>query len=152
VSLPTEYTLRPFAVADYSAAHALWRRTEGMGLGESDSESGITQFLARNPELSSVVVESATGGIVGTVLAGHDGRRGYLHHLAVEATHRKRGLGRALVDESLSRLRRAGITRANIFLYATNEAGRAFWLHEGWRLRDDLVLMQKVQTCCQSGC
>jgi ribosomal protein S18 acetylase RimI-like enzyme len=140
--IPDGFILRSFTLADYDDAFALWSATEGMGLGESDTQEAISSFLERNPGLSSVVHDS-DGKLAGAVLCGHDGRRGYLHHLAVAKAHRGRGLGRALVAASLARLRAAGIPRTSIFLYASNLAGRAFWQHEGWRLREDIVIMQR---------
>jgi len=129
-------------LADYDTVLALWRSCEGIGLNESDTREAIAAFLDRNPSLSLVATDKA-GVIVGAVLGGHDGRRGYLHHLAVAPAHRGRGLGRQLVAETLARLRRQGIPKCSIFLYASNATGRAFWLREGWAPREDLVIMQK---------
>ncbi len=144
---PDGFVLRSFTLDDYDDAFALWGVTEGMGLGESDTRTAIGAFLARNPELSTVVCNS-DGQLVGAVLCGHDGRRGYLHHLAVARPDRGRGLGRALVEASLARLRASGIARTSIFLYASNLAGRSFWQHEGWRLREDIVIMQRESRDC----
>jgi putative acetyltransferase len=142
-SPPPPYRLRDFVLTDYDTVLALWRSCEGIGLSESDTRDAIAAFLVRNPGLSLVATDT-DGVIVGAVLGGHDGRRGYLHHLAVLPAHRGRGLGRALVDETLARLRRLGIQKCNIFLYAHNAAGRAFWLREGWSAREDLVVVQKA--------
>ena len=84
------------------------------------------------------------GALVGAVLGGHDGRRGYLHHLAVAPAERGRGLGRQLVDACVDELRALGIGKVNIFVYADNDAGRAFWRATGWIARDELLLMQRV--------
>jgi ribosomal protein S18 acetylase RimI-like enzyme len=121
---------------------ALWKASEGIGLNESDTREAIAAYLVRNPGFS--LVAEIKGVIVGALLCGHDGRRGYLHHLAVASPHRRRGLVRTLVGESLARLRAQGITKCNIFLFANNAAGRAFWLREGWAPREDLVLVQKT--------
>ncbi|HSY54465.1 MAG TPA: GNAT family N-acetyltransferase [Opitutaceae bacterium] len=150
--LPAAPVLRALTPADYDAVFALWQASEGMGLNESDTRDAIASYLVRNPGLS--LVAEVENKIAGAVLCGHDGRRGYLHHLAVAHQYRRSGLGRALVDESLARLRAQGITKCNIFLYAANAAGRAFWLHEGWAPREDLVVVQKsVSARAQStGC
>ena len=96
---------------------------------------------ARNPGLSAVAI--APGGeLVGAFLAGHDGRRGMLYHLAVEPATRRQGLGRRLVAFSLAGLRAAGVAKAAILVYAHNDAGRAFWEKLGWKARDDLRLLQ----------
>jgi ribosomal protein S18 acetylase RimI-like enzyme len=134
--------LRAMTPADYDAVLALWQASEGIGLNESDTREAIAAYLVRNPGFS--LVAEIEGVIVGAMLCGHDGRRGYLHHLAVASPHRRRGLGRVLVNESLTRLRAQGITKCNIFLYANNDAGRAFWLREGWAPREDLVVVQKA--------
>jgi ribosomal protein S18 acetylase RimI-like enzyme len=89
----------------------LWTRTEGVGLNESDSVPALTIFLARNPGLSCVVRDGAK--IVGAVLCGHDGRRGFLYHLAVAAEYRGRGLGTALVEQCLAGLAELSIQKCN---------------------------------------
>lgn len=140
--MPAAFTLCPLTIADYEAVLALWQRTEGMGLGASDTREAIAFFLERNPSLSLVACD-ATGKILGAVLCGHDGRRGYLHHLAVEKSVRKTGIGRALVDACLDRLAALKIEKCNLFLMAGNTAGRTFWLHQDWTAREDIVLIQK---------
>jgi ribosomal protein S18 acetylase RimI-like enzyme len=98
--------------ADYDAVVALWRASPGIELNESDSRAAITAFLERNPELSAVALADAT--VVGAMLAGHDGRRGYLHHLAVTPSHRSRGIACALIDRALGRLAALGIVKCNL--------------------------------------
>ena len=132
--------VRHFRIEDFDAVIALWRRTEGVGLNESDTRLAITAFLRRNPRLSFVAEQG--GRIIGAVLCGHDGRRGYLHHLAVSKRHRRRGIGRLLVNACLAKLRKAGIQKCNIFIFANNAAGMKFWTHTGWSLRTELRLMQ----------
>jgi len=134
------YTVRPMTIADYDAVLQLWQATEGVGLNESDDRNGIAFFLARNPGLSRVAVDGIR--VVGAVLCGHDGRRGYLHHLAVAPAHRRGGLGRQLVTACLADLKRQGIAKCNLFLFADNAAGETFWKHLGWMKRRDLNMMQ----------
>jgi N-acetylglutamate synthase len=141
VSAPADWQLRVMTLADHDEVIALWRVTEGIGLTVSDEREAIGAYLARNPGMSFVAV--AGGRIVGAVLGGHDGRRGYLHHLAVTPAWRHRGIGRALVDAVLAALKAAGMLKCNLFLYAHNESGRAFWLKHGWTAREDLVFVQK---------
>jgi putative acetyltransferase len=132
--------VRPFRMDDYDAVFALWRRCEGVGLGASDTRAAIAAYLRRNPGLSFVA--QMKGRIVGTVLCGHDGRRGYLHHLAVSKRCRRAGLGRRLVDICLERLRRIDIHKCNIFVFADNVEGMTFWIRTGWTPRPDLRLLQ----------
>ncbi len=124
---------------DYDDTYALWRITEGIGLSDADSREAIAAYLQRNPGLSRVARRG--GRLVGAVLCGHDGRRGYLHHLAVEKSERGRGLGRRLVTECLAGLAGAGIRRCHLFVYDGNHEGQGFWRRIGWRERTDLKLM-----------
>jgi len=144
VSAPTDWQLLVMTLADHDEVIDLWRATEGIGLTVSDERAAIGAYLARNPGMSFVAV--ADGRIVGAVLGGHDGRRGYLHHLAVTPAWRHCGIGRALVEASLARLKAAGMLKCNLFLYAHNESGRVFWEKHGWAAREDLVLVQKTLT------
>jgi putative acetyltransferase len=144
------YALRTMTIADYDAVFQLWQDTEGVGLNESDSRENIALFLARNPGLSRVAVGGVK--IVGAVLCGHDGRRGYLHHLVVAKAHRKLGLGRQLVEACLADLAGQGISKCNIFLFADNAAGEAFWQQNGWAKRPDLQVMQMSLTGAGQKC
>lgn len=136
------HRIESMSLHDFDQVTHLWQNTEGVGLNESDSREGIAQFLARNRGMSFVVRDGQS--IVGAVLCGHDGRRGFLYHLAVAKSHRKLGIGKALVAACLHQLDREGISRCNIFLLANNAAGEAFWNHHGWGTRDDLAVMQKL--------
>jgi putative acetyltransferase len=131
----------PMTAGDYDEVLSLWQRTDGVGLNESDSRTGVEAYLGHNPGLSLVVRDG--GRIVGAVLCGHDGRRGYLHHLAVAVEHRRNGLGRLLVQTCLRNLAALGIGKCNIFLYAHNDLGERFWTSSGWLERSDLKILQK---------
>jgi ribosomal protein S18 acetylase RimI-like enzyme len=140
-------TVSEMKPADYDEAWALWRDVEGVGLHDDvDSRKGIAAYLARNPHTSQVARHD--GRMVGAVLCGHDGRRGYLHHLAVAVEWRKQGVGRALVDACLASLISLGIPKCNIFLFTHNETGEAFWKRTGWNERADLKVLQRS---CSSG-
>jgi len=120
-----------------------WQEMEGIGLNESDSVPALSSYLQRNPELSFVALNERQQ-IIGAVLCGHDGRRGYLHHLAVARDYRKMGIGRALVEKCLSSLGALNILKCNVFLFSNNSGGEAFWREIGWGERGDLRLLQKV--------
>jgi len=125
-------------LGDYEEALSLWQRCEGVGLSEADSREGLEAFLARNPRTSFVARTSQ--GLVGTALCGHDGRRGYLHHLAVDEGERRRALGRSLVTHCLSALRGEGIDKCHLFVLSGNQAALAFWKQIGWAERTELVM------------
>ncbi|OGV37128.1 MAG: hypothetical protein A2X48_04775 [Lentisphaerae bacterium GWF2_49_21] len=134
--------IRKMIISDYSGVFVLWKNMPGIGLDKDcDSKKGIKDYLKRNPGLSFVACDGKK--IVGTVLSGHDGRRGYLHHLAMVASYRKLGIGKELVECCLKGLARQNIPKCNIFLFKSNASGRSFWKHNGWNLRQDLSIMQK---------
>jgi ribosomal protein S18 acetylase RimI-like enzyme len=149
-----KFRIRSLRMADYDEIRALWRKTEGIGLNESDTRVAVRRFLKRNPDLS--VVATSGRRLVGAVLCGHDGRRGYLHHLAVARDWRQQGIGRTLVTTCLERLRAEGIPKCNLFLFTSNLSGRMFWRHLGWNVRPDLRLVQRPTAAaaefCRAGC
>lgn len=134
--------VREMLPGDFVEVHALWQSCEGIGLNESDSRERIGAFLIRNPGMSAVA-RDADGLLVGAVLCGDDGRRGYLHHLAVLPEARGRGIAEALLRRCFARLEARAIQKCNIFLFADNEDGRAFWRNAGWSPRADLEVFQK---------
>ena len=130
---------REFSIGDYNAALELWQRVEGLEIAEGDDRESVVQFLARNPGLSRVAADGAA--IVGIALCGHDGRRGYIYHLAVDPAYQTRGLGKRLMNECLDGLRRAGLKRALILVANDNPRGRKFWRRYGWEEVPGPVIM-----------
>ena len=131
-------TLRPFRPEDIPAARALWQATPGVGLSSADGPAALMAFLARNPG-TSFVTESV-GRLSGTILVGHDGRRGLIHHLAVAHDQRRNGLGRSLVQAGLAALRAQGIDKCHLMVFADNSAGATVWTAIGATRRDELAL------------
>jgi ribosomal protein S18 acetylase RimI-like enzyme len=115
---------------DYDRATALWCAIEGVEICEGDSRDEIAGYLGRNPGLSRVAEED--GDMVGAVLCGHDGRRGWIYHLAVATACRGKGVGKLLLDDCVRGLRVAGIKRAIILVAGDNPAGHEFWVRNGW--------------------
>lgn len=135
--------LREFTPADYDAAIALWAETEGIVLRDVDARGPVLEYLARNRGLSVVALDN--GAVVGAVLCGTDGRRGYLQHLAVAGSHRRRGVGRALAERCLAALSERGIDKCHLMVLPANTAARAFWQRLGWRERPDVLIMSHLQ-------
>lgn len=132
---------RQFTTGDYPAVLALWNRVEGVDICEGDSEADLQRYLNRNAGLSRIAC--ADNEIVGAALCGHDGRRGYIYHLAVAPHQRGRGIAKRLVAECIDALRAAGIPRAIILVAKTNEIGRGFWERQGWEIIDGAVAMTR---------
>ena len=125
--------------ADYQPVMALWNSTPGVRATELPEE--FARILARNPGLSCIVRDGDK--LVAALLCCHDGRRGYLYHLAVAESHRRQGIALAMVDRCLTLLTELGIARCTLFVVVDNAEGIAFWNHTGWRERVDLQLMAK---------
>ncbi|KAA9001006.1 GNAT family N-acetyltransferase [Paenibacillus spiritus] len=134
--------IREMTAGDYDAACGLWNRTKGMGLSRADSREAIGRFLDRNPGLS-LVCETEDGMLAGTALCGHDGRRGYLYHVAMEEAYRGQGWGRRLAEGCLERLRGEGIGKCHLMVVDTNEVGRDFWSGTGWQYRGNILLYSR---------
>jgi N-acetylglutamate synthase len=129
----------PFQPQDYEQVMALWQATEGITLRQADSREAVLAYVARNPGLSFVARHGDV--LAGAVLAGTDGRRGYLQHLAVAPPYRRRGVGRALAERVIEALGVAGIAKCHLMVREDNERAKEFWQHLGWRVRDDIAVM-----------
>ena len=115
---------------DYDAAIALWAGVEGVEICEGDSREEVAEYLKRNPGLSRVA--EVDGKIVGVAMCGHDGRRGWIYHLAVAAECRGRNIGKRILDDCVEGLCNVGLKRAIILVAGDNPAGHEFWLRNGW--------------------
>jgi len=134
--------IRVMGVDDYEGVYQLWLDTPGMGLNTSDdSRDGIEKYLRRNPHTSFVAIEG--GVIVGVIMAGHDGRRGFIHHTAVRGSEQGKGLGSALLDAAMDALEEEGINKVAMVVFDRNEQGNAFWERRGFTTRADLVYRNK---------
>jgi N-acetylglutamate synthase len=144
-ALPSHFSdpieIHPFTMEVYDRVYALWQQCEGIGLSEADSPASIQAYLNRNPGMSFIA--TAGGIVIGAALCGHDGRRGYLHHLAVHPRARRRSVGRQLVDQCLGALRREGIQKCHIFVFNQNQDGIAFWKSVGWTPRAEIGLISR---------
>ena len=137
--------IRTMTAEDYDAVYGLWMSCAGMGLNNlDDSREGIRRFLQRNPDTCFVALEG--GAVIGAILAGNDGRRGYLYHTAVGPAHRNRGVATALVQRVMDALEQAGIHKAALVVFGRNEAGNAFWEKMGFTAREDLVYRNRAMT------
>ena len=133
----------PMTIEDYDAVYDLWMHTPGMGLNTADdSREGIAAYLRRNPTTCFTAKEGDR--LLGAILAGHDGRRGYISHTAVREDAQRQGVGTALVEAVLEALQVEGIRKVSLVVFARNEKGNAFWEKLGFTGRDDLVYRNKA--------
>lgn len=131
-------TIRPMLPEDYDLVCRLWLSCPGLALNNlDDSREGIARFLRRNPDICLAAEED--GELVGVILTGYDGRRGYIYHTAVRPDRQGQGIGAALVRATMEALRAMGVTKCALIAFADNESGNAFWEKQGFHLRSDIV-------------
>ncbi len=136
-------TIRLMTIKDYSSVYALWLSCSGMGLNNlDDSREGIEKFLKRNPTTCFVAVEDEE--VVGVIIGGHDGRRGYIYHTAVHKNYRRRGIAENLLDKCLEALKAEGINKVALVVFERNWVGNFFWQKQGFDVRTDLVYRNKA--------
>lgn len=129
--------IRAMTAEDYHSVYALWHTIQGFGIRSvDDSKAGVERFLIRNPGIS--VVAEKDGEIVGSILCGHDGRRGCLYHVCVREDCRKHGIGKSMVVHCMDALKAEQINKVSLIAFTANDVGNAFWKTMGWTKRDDL--------------
>lgn len=134
--------IRVMTIKDYDGIFALWINTPGMGLNTTDdSREGIEKYINRNPTSSFVAEDN--GKIVGVIMSGHDGRRGFIHHTAVLPEYRNQGIAKMLVDNAMNALEKEGINKVALVAFEKNELGNGFWEKMGFIKREDLIYRNK---------
>jgi len=130
-----------FKMQYYHEVFELWKRAE-IGVGSSDTKDEISGVLNRNPDLFLIGKED--GKIVVVVIGAFDGRRGYVHHLAVDPDYQKRGYGKIIIDELIERFRKKKVHKIHLFIEKTNREVVDFYSNLGWDIRNDLIMMSYV--------
>lgn len=129
--------IRSMTIEDYDGVYALWMSIKGFAIRSlDDSREGVERFLKRNPGNSVVAIED--GKIVGSILCGHDGRRGCLYHVCVNEAYRMRGIGKSMVVYCMKALEKEKISKVSLIAFTANDVGNAFWKQIGWTRREDL--------------
>ena len=135
--------VRNMAIADYDSVYALWMSCKNMVLNNlDDSRTGIEKYLNRNP--ATCFVAEQDNSIVGVILAGHDGRRGFIHHMAVAENCRRQGIATDLLERAITALKKEGINKAALLVFGRNKAGNAFWERQGFTIRNDVKYRNKT--------
>lgn len=134
--------IRLMTIGDYDDVYCLWKNTTGMGIRSiDDSMLGIEKFLRRNPTTNFVAIEDDK--IVAVILSGHDGRRGYIYHTAVDTKYRGQGIGTKLLEAVYAAFRKEEITKCGLVVFTNNEVGNSFWKSKRWEKRIDLSYYSK---------
>lgn len=123
-------------ISDYDSVINLWRQTENLSLRDADSKQSIESYLNRNSGLSFVALSGDK--IIGAVLVGTDGRRGYLQHLAVSSEFRGQKIGKVLVEKSVDSLAAISVSKMHFFVHSNNVNAQGFYEKLGWFPRDEI--------------
>lgn len=116
--------IRVMTIDDYDGVYALWKKIKGFGIRSiDDSREGVERFLKRNPTTSVVAVED--GKVVGSILCGHDGRRGCLYHVCVDEAYRRHGIGKDMVVYAMKALQDEKINKVSLIAFTQNDIGNA---------------------------
>jgi ribosomal protein S18 acetylase RimI-like enzyme len=136
------YKIKAMVIEDYIEIINLWKNTDGVGLsGNDDSRKSIKVFLGKNP--NTCFVAENNDEIIGTIMAGNDGRRGHIYHLMVKQEHRKNGLGKKLLGKAEKALKKEGIKKIFLVVFKKNRTGNIFWGNNGYKTRNDLHYRDK---------
>ena len=137
------YKIEKMDINDYDEIIGLWENTDGVGLsGNDDSKKSIKKFLKKNHN-TCFVVKYKNKEIIGTIMAGNDGRRGHIYHLMVKPDHRKNGIGKKLLEKAEKSLQKEGIRKIFLVVFKENDIGNKFWEETGYKIRDDLYYRDK---------
>jgi len=139
------YKIRAMDIKNYDEIINLWKNTDGVGLsGADDSKRSIKIFLDKNPD--TCFVSEYKNEIIGTIMGGNDGRRGYIYHLMVKKEHRKNSLGKKLLEKTEKALKKKGIRKIFLVAFKKNKTGNIFWENNGYEIRNDLNYRDKRLT------
>ena len=125
----------------YKAIIELWKKSD-INVGSNDTKEEIEKMAKRNPNLFLIGKEDDK--IIAVVMGGFDGRRGYVHHLAVDPDFQRKGYGRMIMDELVNRFREIGAHKIHLFIEKYNKDVVRFYQTLKWEVRDDLIMMSFV--------
>jgi len=120
------YRILKMDIKQYKDIISLWKSAEGVKLYDyDDSRKSMKKFLEKNPRTCFVVLNGKE--IIGTILGGNDGRRGLIYHLYIKPEHRKKGLGRELLERTEKGFKKEGIGKIYLLVLKDNAIGNKFW-------------------------
>jgi ribosomal protein S18 acetylase RimI-like enzyme len=133
--------IEKFTINFYDKVIELWRKA-GINVGSSDTKEELGRMLQRNPHL--FLIGKIDKKIISVVMGGFDGRRGYIHHLAVDPDYQRKGYGKQMIDELMKKFRDLQVHKVHLFIEKYNKSVIEFYSHLGWDIRDDLIMMSYI--------
>ena len=133
--------IEKFSIKFYKKVIELWRKA-GISVGSTDTKEELERMLQRNPDL--FLIGKIDDNIISVVMGGFDGRRGYVHHLAVDPEYQKKGYGKKIMQELVKRFLELRVHKVHLFIEKYNKDTISFYKNLGWDIRDDLIMMSYV--------
>lgn len=128
--------LQPIHESDYPKLIKLWEAAGCIDIRQTDTPEALATFLHRNPTCNYAAYAGTR--LIGALLAGHDGWRGYLYHMAVKPDYRERGIGARLVNAAVSAIKREDIQKVHCLVKRDNLIAQQFWEACSFELREEL--------------
>lgn len=129
-----------YNINNYNVVLSIWKKT-GLSLSFSDEEQEVRRFSEKNPDL--FLIGKIKDTVVAVVQGAFDGRRGYVHHLAVDPNYQGKGYGKEIMRELMRRFAQKNVYKVHLFVEKRNIEIIKFYESIGWELRNDLVMMSK---------
>jgi ribosomal protein S18 acetylase RimI-like enzyme len=139
---PQDLVIRSFDRGDEDAVISLWEAA-GLTRPWNDPRKDIARKMTIQPE--SFLVAVLDGEVIGSVMAGYDGHRGWINYLAVTPSSRRAGVGRALMSEAERMLREAGCPKINLQVRGTNDSAVGFYEALGYTIDDVVSLGRRLE-------
>jgi len=130
-----------FTMRYYNEIIDLWKRS-GIEVSSSDTRDEIARLLKRNPDLFLIGKENEK--VIAVVMGAFDGRRGYVHHLAIDSAYKKKKYGKMMMDELIEKFQIKKVHKVHLFIEKYNKKIVDFYRKLGWEVRDDLIMMSFV--------
>lgn len=133
--------IEKFSMKFYEEIVELWRKS-GISVGSTDTKEELERVVRRTPQL--FLVGKIDEKIISVVIGGFDGRRGYVHHLAVDPDYQKKGYGKMIMGELMNKFLKLKVHKVHLFLEKYNKEVVEFYRNLGWEIRDDLIMMSYI--------
>lgn len=141
--MPADITIRPYQSNDYDEVVALWNEAFPDDPSWNEPGAVIRRKLKVQPELFLVGI--ASNRVVAAVVAGYDGVRGWVHHLAVQPSYRRRGIGRELMHSVENGLAKMGCPKLNLQVRSTNNSVVSFYRALGYSIEERTSLGKRLE-------
>lgn len=128
-----DYVIAEMTLERYDELIEFWHGMGGIYHSDDDKYDNLKIYLERNPGTNFIVLDNDQ--IIATIKCSHDGRKGYIHRVAVDPRYRKKGIARELVYRCLELLQEKGIKQVRLFVLDSNTEALRFWKYIGFEER-----------------